>query len=80
MTGIDELRNAVSLFDGCHESFNQSERNPFTAEQLLQIYRMHQKCECECDFYPDEWTYRQVKEALAGKPPQWDEEEKVVYK
>lgn len=63
--GIDLIR-ACEAFDSCKESVNQQ----FTAEQLLQIYRAWSAC--EWDFYPDQWSVRQLQEAADyGKVPQF---------
>lgn len=75
--GIEELRGAVRLFDWCNESFNWSERDPFTAEQLLAIYRAYRAS--GWDIFPDRWAWRQVEEALRGIPPQWDKDEQPIY-
>lgn len=64
-TGIEELRLMVNNFDSCREDF----LDRFTLEQLVQIHRMW--LASEWDIYPDTWTDRQVKQALAGKPPRW---------
>lgn len=75
-TGAQELRAAVKAFDYCNESF----LDQFTSEELIKIYRVLQKC--EWDFLPDTWTKRQVKEALQGKVPRWDDSKdkiKPVY-
>jgi hypothetical protein len=61
LVGIEELRAAVRLFDQCNESFNWSEHDPFTAEQLLNIYRAHKAC--EWDLYPDQWLPSQARDA-----------------
>ena len=65
MTGAEELRTAVGALDNCTESF----LDRFTAEQLLQLWRVWN--ECGWDICPDQWTERQVREALQGKPPLW---------
>lgn len=57
-TGIERLRIAVSIFDRCRESFLE----PFSARDLLRIYDAHMQC--EWDLYPDQWTDRQVDEAV----------------
>jgi hypothetical protein len=69
LVGIEELRAAVKLFDQCNESFNWSEHDPFTAEQLLAIYRAHKACKWYID--PDQWTDKQVKQALRGIVPEF---------
>jgi hypothetical protein len=82
MSGIDLLRLIVGNLDRCREDFMHPAppRKPFTPEQLIQIGRM--RLLSEWDIYPDEWTPRQVKEALAGKPPRWKDTkngERPVY-
>ena len=73
-SGMDLLRQAVEALDGCREDF----LDDFTPPQLLQIHAMWKAS--KWDIAPDEWTKRQIKEALAGKPPEWDREtEKPVY-
>lgn len=72
-TGAEELRAVVSIIDGLRESFNDR----FTAEQLLKLVRMHWAS--EWDIPPDEWTPRQIRESLRGKPPRWDDGERPVY-
>lgn len=70
--GIEELRGAVLLFEGNNESFNMK----FTAGQLLQLYRMHQKS--AWDLFPDQWHPAQVLAALDGHPPDWDKNEEPI--
>lgn len=73
LTGAEEMRLCVSNMNVNRESFN----NRFTAAQLLQINRMLILSEWE--IYPDQWSARQVREALNGTPPQFDENERPVY-
>lgn len=73
MTGIQKLRNVVLFFDYCTESFNDQ----FSIEQLITIYDVYDKCGWY--IYPDEWTQRQVDEALKGIIPRWDDNQKPVY-
>lgn len=73
-SGADELRIIVRNMDATTEGFNDR----YTAEQLIQIYRMH--LASEWDIYPDDWTSRQVREALKGKPPRWTDDERPLYK
>ncbi len=73
LTGIERLRRAVSTFNAVNETFNDQ----FTAEELLLIHRMY--CLADWDLYPDEWAPRQVAEALRGKAPRWDDQERPVY-
>lgn len=67
--GIELIRYAVHLLDRTNESLNQR----FTAEQLLRLATACQKS--EWDFYPDDWTERQLQECIQfGITPQWKEE------
>lgn len=66
MTGIDELRRAVTLLGNCTETFNQQ----FSAEQLIAIYRGYSAC--GWDITPDRWTAEQVDAALRGIIPEFD--------
>ena len=73
-TGAEELRLIVSNMNTTSETFNDR----YTLEQLVQIGRM--LLASEWDIYPDQWTDRQVREALKGIPPQWDKAtEKPIY-
>lgn len=71
--GIEAMREAVRMFGDCNESFNER----FTIEQLMMIFDMQRKS--GWTFYPDQWTERQVREALQGKTPRWSDDEKPVY-
>jgi len=73
LTGAEEIRLLRSNMDATAESFNDR----FTAAQLLQINRM--LVLCEWDVMPDQWSARQVREALKGKPPRFDEQMRPVY-
>lgn len=70
---IDVLRDAVTAFGWCNETFNQR----FRVEDLLIIRRCW--LAAEWDFFPDQWTQRQVKEALKGIVPRWTTDEKPDY-
>lgn len=72
-TGAEELRLIVSNMDATREGFNDDK----TVEQLIQIGRM--LLASEWDIYPDQWTRRQVREALKGRPPTWDDQERPTY-
>lgn len=64
--GIDDMRAAIKMFNGCNESFNQM----FTAMELLKLYRVYKKC--GWDFTPDQWEDWQVDAAIqSGKVPDW---------
>ena len=77
MVGIDELRTAVEALNNCNETFLNGGQKPFTAEQLLKIWRAWKAC--AWDIFPDQWTDRQVKRALRGIVPTWDAEMKPTY-
>lgn len=67
LLGIEEMRKAVRLFNCLNETFNQK----YSSEELLKIARA---CwASEYDILPDEWTSRQVKQALEGKVPAWED-------
>lgn len=67
MKSIDKMRGMVNLFNCCSEDFNQH----YTMCQLEKIYDAYWAS--QWDIAPDRWTARQVKEALCGVVPQWDE-------
>jgi hypothetical protein len=71
--GADEMRLIVRNMNRTRESFNAR----YTSEQLIQIFRMHLACGWDID--PDEWTPRQVREALAGTVPTWDIRQRATY-
>lgn len=70
---IEKMRRAVSAFSYCNETFLQRYR----MADLMKIHLAMVKS--EWDFLPDQWTNRQVKEALHGKVPMWDDNEKPMY-
>lgn len=74
MTGGEELRDLDTLYQHTPEGFSDQ----FTLDQLIKIWRAQRAS--EWDFTPDMWTRRQVKEALKGKVPRWDDNERPVYK
>lgn len=71
--GIDELRKAVKMLDACNETFNQQ----FSAVELLRLAKA-QQASAWC-FFPDEWSDRQVSEALEGIIPAWNDDETPNY-
>lgn len=74
LTGAQKLRQAVNLINNCQESF----LDQYTAEQLLALYVAYKRS--GWDITPDQWTERQVIEALwLDKAPCWDEDENPVY-
>lgn len=72
-TAIEELRLIVQNFSFCTETFNEQ----WSTEQLIAIGRAH--LDSGWDIFPDYWTRRQVREALKGIKPQWDDNERPVY-
>jgi hypothetical protein len=74
LCGIELLRYAVRLFSRCNETFNQQ----FDEQTLLKIAATHKAC--EWDFYPDQWTDRQLSDLFHdGKIPEWDKNEQPKY-
>lgn len=73
LEGIELLRCAVRAFGDCREDFLHG----WSAGELIAIYEVWR--ECEWDIYPDEWSERQVKEAIAGRVPQWLDEATPVH-
>jgi hypothetical protein len=63
--GIEELRRMLRVFNDCVEDFNMR----YSFDELVKLYRAFRACGWEIT--PDEWTDRQVKEALRGKVPTW---------
>lgn len=61
MTGIEELRKAVNVFNNTRESAIDS----YTAEQLILIYRAYKRS--EWDITPDAWTQEELAAALRGE-------------
>ena len=72
-TGADELRLIVRNMDSCPEWF----LDRYTTEQLVTLFRA--QLACGWDWMPHQWAPRQVREALCGIVPQWDEDEQTVY-
>lgn len=72
--GAELLRKAVNILNYCRESFNDQ----FSAEELLKLVTIH--LQSGWDFLPDEWTDRQINEALThNRIPQWDDNERPIY-
>lgn len=67
LSGAELIRVTHSNLDVQNETSNER----FTAEQLLTISRAHLRC--EWDFYPDQWSARQIREALRGVVPRFKE-------
>ena len=70
--GIEALRHAVELFRHNRESFNYR----YTAVELLLIADACARS--DWDIWPDNWTTRQVEEAIKyGYAPNWKEDERT---
>lgn len=72
-TGANTLRAIVRNMDATRESLNDR----FTVPELIAIYSAH--LASEWDIYPDQWEERQLQEAILGKVPHWDANERPVY-
>ena len=72
-TPMEMLRDIVDSFDSCNESFMDDK----TVPQLLTIYN----CWMRSGWFirPDEWTTKQVNEAMEGIAPDWDAKERPVF-
>jgi len=73
LSAAEELRLLISNVDYCREGFFDR----LTVVELVQLHRMLQAS--GWDMPMDTWTPRQVREALRGIPPKWDDDEKPVY-
>lgn len=70
--GIIFLRRLVAEFNCCDEGFLLNH----TVEDLVAIRRAW--IASEFDYYPDQWTPAQVRAALRGIPPRWDDAERPI--
>jgi hypothetical protein len=70
---IEKMRMAINTFAYCNETFLQR----YNVKQLMKIHSI--MVSCEWDFLADQWTERQLREALKGIVPKWDDNEKPVY-
>jgi hypothetical protein len=69
MSGIDFIRNMVGAFDYCNENFISQ----YSPEELIAIRKAW--IACEWDIMPDQWTVRQVEDAIhEGKVPRFDDD------
>jgi len=73
LSGIEELRRAVKLFDKCNETWNRF----YTTAQLLQLAAKHRESGTEIP--PHRWTPRQCREALRGLVPKFDDAGNPIY-
>lgn len=71
--GIEKLRSMVAMLNNNSESFNQN----YSIEELCQLHNMALKC--LWDYRLDQWSKRQIAEALQGIVPQWDDNEQPLY-
>ena len=60
-TGIEQLRKAVGLFNNTNESFNDR----FSAHELISIAQAYTRS--EWDITPDQWTSKEVEDAIDGR-------------
>ena len=70
---IEHLRLIVQNFDSLNETFNQR----FSFDQIIAIHKAWMLS--EWDINADRWAARQIREAIRGIPPRWDENEEPVY-
>jgi len=72
--GVELIRAIADMTRWTSEDFWAG----MTAEQVIAIGRAHR--DSEWDFLPDQWSPRQVAEALVGITPRWaGEDEQPVY-
>lgn len=64
---LERLRHMVDSFNSNNETQNDS----WTLPQLVAIYEAWMQC--GWDIHPDNWTPRQITEALDGIAPDWTE-------
>jgi len=67
-TGAEELRLIVTNLGHCREGF----LDRYSAEQLLAIGRA--QIACDWDIFPDQWTPKQIRGALLGRVPLFDDD------
>jgi hypothetical protein len=60
-TGMKQLREAVSLLNNTRESFNDR----FSVHELISIAQAYTRS--EWDITPDQWTTKEVEDAIDGK-------------
>lgn len=71
---LDRLVSVARCFRNLPESFTDR----FTVAQLLTLHRSW-LCS-DWDIPPSKWTERQLAEGLEGIAPNWDAEERPVYR
>ena len=63
----------VKCFDGNKEDLNMS----YSLPELLNIWSAWNRC--EWDFYPDQWSAKQLERAAKNaKVPEFDDEERPI--
>lgn len=73
LTAPDKLRRMVRALD----RWTESSIDRFTLPELVQIFRM---CVASPWSYPvEDWTERQIAEALNGTPPNWSDNGEPVH-
>jgi hypothetical protein len=72
LSSIEQLQRARNLLLKCPQAF----LDRFTAEELLQLWRMYHVC--EYDIPPHQWTEEQINLALNGIAPSWDDDTEPV--
>jgi len=74
LAGVELIRAIADMSRWTSEDFWAGK----TAEQVIAIGRAHRAS--EWDFLPDQWSPRQVEEALEGIVPRWGgEDERPLY-
>jgi len=74
LAGVELVRAIADMSRWVSEDFWSG----MSVEQVIAIGRAHR--DSEWDFLPDQWSPRQVEEALAGIVPRWGgDDERPVY-
>lgn len=74
LTGIEILRRLVKRFSACREDAIDG----YTVAELIAIDDAWSRS--DWDIYPDQWTARQLREAIRdGRAPTWDADERPTY-
>lgn len=73
MTAIERIRHLANVSGDVRESL----WDDLTRDQIFAIFDAWMAS--GWDFYPDQWTERQLQDALAGIVPQWDNNEEPIY-
>jgi hypothetical protein len=73
ISAAELLRAVVAMCDFCNESL----WDRYSVKQIVAIYAAYDQC--GWDFAPDQWTTKQLREALQGIAPDWDRTEAPLY-